>query len=54
MARYQEINPGIFCVGMFPLKFGIMFGDIGHGALLLTGGILMTLFSDQLKENGME
>lgn len=54
MARYQEINPGIFCCGMFPVKFGIMFGDIGHGGLLFAAGIALTKYSDTLKANGLE
>ncbi|KAL4468898.1 hypothetical protein ABPG72_009168 [Tetrahymena utriculariae] len=36
--RYREVNPGLFCISMFPLKFGIMFGDIGHGGALLAFG----------------
>lgn len=39
---------------MFPLKFGVMFGDIGHGGLLLIVGILLTKYSDVLKSNGLE
>lgn len=31
-----------------------MFGDIGHGGLLLLVGILLNVFSDALKANGME
>jgi len=31
-----------------------MFGDIGHGGLLLIVGILLTHFSDTLKQNGLE
>ena len=33
--RYKEANPGIFTIITFPFLFGVMFGDIGHGSLLL-------------------
>lgn len=39
-ARYKEINPGVFTIVTFPYLFGMMYGDIGHGILLL----LVSLF----------
>ena len=33
--RYGEVNPGLFAIPIFPFLFGVMFGDIGHGGILL-------------------
>ena len=35
IARYQEINPTVFSIVTFPFLFGVMFGDVGHGILML-------------------
>lgn len=31
---YKEINPSIFAIVTFPFLFGVMFGDVLHGAIL--------------------
>jgi V-type H+-transporting ATPase subunit a len=41
LPRYKEINPAIFTVVSFPFIFGVMYGDIGHGAILLALGIFL-------------
>ena len=33
--QYKEINPSVFAIVTFPFLFGIMFGDIMHGIMLL-------------------
>ena len=38
---YQELNPAIFYVVSFPFFFGIMFGDIYHGSILLAGAVCL-------------
>jgi V-type H+-transporting ATPase subunit a len=52
--RYQEINPGFFAVAMFPFLFGVMFGDIVHGAMLLLFSTYLIIMEDRLgnQDNG--
>jgi V/A-type H+-transporting ATPase subunit I len=41
--RYEELDPTILIALTFPLLFGAMFGDVGHGLLLaLLGGVLIS------------
>lgn len=37
---YSEIDPTPFIAITFPLLFGLMFGDIGHGIVLIIAGLI--------------
>lgn len=39
--NYSEIDPSMFLAITYSLLFGIMFGDVGHGILLLIASIVM-------------
>ena len=49
--RYREVNPALFNIVTFPFLFGIMFGDIGHGGLLLAFGIYLTFWVEEIKKS---
>lgn len=49
---YGEANPAPFAMITFPFFFGMMFGDYGHGSLIFILGLVLTMFSNQLKNTG--
>jgi V-type H+-transporting ATPase subunit a len=38
---YKEINPAIYASVTFPFLFGVMFGDIFHGLILMTFAVVL-------------
>lgn len=47
--RYREINPAVFTIVTFPFMFGVMFGDVGHGIILLIATIFLLTKEKQWK-----
>ncbi len=41
--RYKEANPALFTAATFPFLYGVMYGDIGHGSILLGAGLFLVL-----------
>jgi len=51
---YKEVNPAVFACVSFPFLFGVMFGDVGHGSLLLLFGLALTLGKEKFKGTPLE
>mmetsp|Transcript_79796 Transcript_79796/g.258535 ORF Transcript_79796/g.258535 Transcript_79796/m.258535 type:complete len:839 (+) Transcript_79796:146-2662(+) len=49
LPNYGEANPALFTIVTFPFLFGVMYGDVGHGAMLLSVGIYAVWKADDLK-----
>lgn len=48
IARYREANPAVFTIITFPFLFAVMFGDIGHGLLMLAFALYLVLSEAKL------
>eukprot|EP01130_Rhizamoeba_saxonica_P015557 TRINITY_DN7019_c0_g1_i1.p1 TRINITY_DN7019_c0_g1~~TRINITY_DN7019_c0_g1_i1.p1 ORF type:complete len:814 (-),score=177.13 TRINITY_DN7019_c0_g1_i1:30-2471(-) len=51
--RYREINPAVFTCITFPFQFGVMFGDVGHGILMLLIALYMLYKEKELIKKGI-
>merc|ERR1719450_1211009 len=46
---YREVNPSVYTIATFPFLFAVMFGDAGHGTIMLVAALTMIL-----KEKSLE
>ena len=53
VARYREVNPTVMTIVTFPFLFAVMFGDFGHGLIMLAFAIYMVVKEKQLLEQPM-
>ncbi|KAF9481649.1 V0/A0 complex, 116-kDa subunit of ATPase [Pholiota conissans] len=51
---YQEINPGIFAITTFPFLFAVMFGDLGHGAIIFVAALIMIWKEKDLEKRDLD
>ena len=49
VANYGEVNPATFAIATFPFLFAVMYGDVGHGLLMLMAIGSMIFFDKQSK-----
>uniref|UniRef100_A0A7I4YEZ7 V-type proton ATPase subunit a n=2 Tax=Trichostrongylidae TaxID=6315 RepID=A0A7I4YEZ7_HAECO len=49
VATYREINPAPYTMISFPFLFAIMFGDLGHGLIMLAAALFFILKEKQLE-----
>ncbi|KDD73719.1 V-type ATPase, partial [Helicosporidium sp. ATCC 50920] len=54
IARYREANPGVLTIVTFPFLFAVMFGDLGHGAMLLAVGAALVLAEKRLGRQALD
>lgn len=45
---YKEVNPAVFTIITFPFLFGVMYGDVGHGTVLLFASLVLIFFGSKL------
>jgi len=50
LPNYDEVDPTPIMAVTFPLIFGLMFGDLGHGLILFLGGLILSLIIKSPRE----
>ncbi|OQV20904.1 V-type proton ATPase 116 kDa subunit a isoform 4 [Hypsibius exemplaris] len=50
---YKEVNPACFTTTTFPFLFGVMFGDVGHGTIMMLMALFMVIFQKFIMERNI-
>ncbi|KAF2110560.1 V-type ATPase, V0 complex, 116kDa subunit family [Lophiotrema nucula] len=52
--KYREVNPALPAIVTFPFMFAVMFGDFGHGLILLLASIAMIYYERRLQRSKLD
>jgi len=47
---YREVNPSVYTIATFPFLFAVMFGDAGHGLIMLVASAWMIIAEKSLEK----
>merc|ERR1711944_120503 len=54
VASYREANPAVYTIITFPFLLAVMFGDAGHGVIMLAFGLWMCIKEKQLESRKID
>jgi V-type H+-transporting ATPase subunit a len=52
--KYREVNPALPAIVTFPFFFAVMFGDMGHGMILLAAAVAMIYYEKRLLRSKLD
>ncbi|KAF3037843.1 H(+)-transporting V0 sector ATPase subunit a [Didymella heteroderae] len=52
--KYHEVNPALPAIVTFPFMFAVMFGDAGHGSILLLSALAMIYYERRLERSKLD